>query len=535
MVPVLAHFSRLDPDVHHDGIMFTQALAVSEGLIPNKEVFAYYGPGSALIHGLMLSILGNQILVLRLFTALIIMITAHILYNLLNLSLRPFMSLGLVLSWAMGLASNFPWSSAITTLLILASSYLIVRSSGNRKNEAILISVAGILISLGTYVRIHLLIISVVVGFWCLLIEKRPRFLKIWIWSTLGTHLAVFILMILTGSWSGFLSDSIAYPSSVRVLTHYPKSYLIGTLWYPVIWIFLIAGVLYFQKLLGSKNGPILNRILAGTSATIFLGLVLFFYDLPRVGNVTYLNPRIVLTDGSWLLLCGTGYVALMFVIGMCFKLRTITTEGVNQNNFRLLIPIAIGSATQLYPLYDRFHLWYLAPIFILAAVLNFDLLKINPSNYTLGLASILSILLVFQSAAIIQNFRIDRVASKSHVLGGMLMSSKKQHQIDNAVKFIGEFAIYRETNFDCANGFFAGSTGRYLPNGSNFVNWGPKNTEAKMSAQIIILCKSTQERMQKYLNEGWQLLDQQKWSSPDRALPPLYNYALKKQKVMVD
>ena len=81
---ILAPQARLDPDPHHDGVMFAAAVAVSEGKVPNRDVFAQYGPLAPVLHGQILKIFGNQLLNLRLATAVMLTITAVILFALLN-------------------------------------------------------------------------------------------------------------------------------------------------------------------------------------------------------------------------------------------------------------------------------------------------------------------------------------------------------------------------------------------------------------------------------------------------------------------
>ena len=529
LTPVLAYYYRLDPDVHHDGIMFTQALGVSEGLLPNKEVFAYYGPGSALIHGLVLQIFGNYLLALRLFTAIVIILSAHIMFNLLVISASRSLSFLLVITWVFGLGSNFPWSSAITTLLVLVSIYLLVAPWPSWRGGFLSIALAGSLIALGTYVRIHLILISILVGIWYLIYERDSKAAKTWIFTSFITHFFVLFLIIVTKSISGFLADSITYPSSVRVLTSYPKSYIVGTLWYPAFFLFFVLTTIAVQKLISLRNFKSLGYFILSLSAAFVLTILLSFYRQPRTGNVSYLNPRIVLIDGSWMLLCGTGYAALILTTLIGLRIRSYEIR--SSQSAVVIIPIVLGACTQLYPLYDRFHLWFLAPIFIVGAVLNLHILKNDTRRYEKAFCIVLSFLFVFQCLSIASFFSIERVKSKSGVLHGMLMSENKRDQIDESVDFISKYAIPRETYFDCANGFFAGSNGRYLANNSNFVNWGPKKLLSQNTSKILIVCKSKPAYIEKYLASGWVLLARQKWSNPERKLPPIYNFALSSHK----
>ena len=58
----------MDPDPHHDGYMFTAARAVSSGLRVHGEVFYQYGPVTAWLHGAVLRVFGEHLLVLRFFS-----------------------------------------------------------------------------------------------------------------------------------------------------------------------------------------------------------------------------------------------------------------------------------------------------------------------------------------------------------------------------------------------------------------------------------------------------------------------------------
>ena len=65
-------FARLDPEPHHDGVMLAAAIGVSEGKIPNKDVFTQYGPLTPLLQGMWLRLTEPTLLSLRIFTSLLL-------------------------------------------------------------------------------------------------------------------------------------------------------------------------------------------------------------------------------------------------------------------------------------------------------------------------------------------------------------------------------------------------------------------------------------------------------------------------------
>ena len=153
----------LDPNQHHDGIMYTAALATAEGATPNLGAFAQYGPLSPLLQGWWLRLTSTSLLSLRVFTALLLTLTAVLLFHMLRRFLTPGLSSILSLVWALSAPKYFPadlpWSSVITTLLLLFCTWVTLHNPELKKRTTFFpYLIAGLITGLGIFGRIHLVV-----------------------------------------------------------------------------------------------------------------------------------------------------------------------------------------------------------------------------------------------------------------------------------------------------------------------------------------------------------------------------------------
>ena len=58
---------RLEPDPHHDGVIYGAAVGASQGLVPQRDFLSQYGPMQPLINGIWLTLFGTSMLSLRFF------------------------------------------------------------------------------------------------------------------------------------------------------------------------------------------------------------------------------------------------------------------------------------------------------------------------------------------------------------------------------------------------------------------------------------------------------------------------------------
>ena len=65
ILAITFYFAHLDPDWHHDGIMFKPAVDVASGLSLFKETFTQYGALTTYLQAGAIALFGEHLIVLR--------------------------------------------------------------------------------------------------------------------------------------------------------------------------------------------------------------------------------------------------------------------------------------------------------------------------------------------------------------------------------------------------------------------------------------------------------------------------------------
>ncbi len=127
LVPM--YFSILDPDWHHDGIMFKPASDVSAGLVLYKDSFYQYGFLTAHLQAFFIDIFGKYLIVLRLQSAIFLGMSGLLIFILARRISSTNVAALVVIVW-LGLApyigeTFLPWSSIYATFFVLLAAYLL--------------------------------------------------------------------------------------------------------------------------------------------------------------------------------------------------------------------------------------------------------------------------------------------------------------------------------------------------------------------------------------------------------------------------
>jgi hypothetical protein len=98
-------------------------------------------------------------------------------------------------------------------------------------------------------------------------------------------------------------------------------------------------------------------------------------------------------------------------------------------------------------------------------------------------------------------NFAIDRVVYQSDsVLRGMKGNAASTIPIQKTIDAVVSASLTGSIEFNCMDGLYAVSGGKYLPIGKNFVNWGPEiNSNAK--TRYILACNLSSLETSRILN----------------------------------
>jgi hypothetical protein len=129
ILAITYYFARLDPDWHHDGIMFKPAVDVAAGLILFKETFTQYGALTTYLQAGAISLFGEHLIVLRLQATLFLSLAGVLFYLVVSRatsSLVALLSTGIWVLMAPYMVSVFlPWSSIYALFFCLLAALLI--------------------------------------------------------------------------------------------------------------------------------------------------------------------------------------------------------------------------------------------------------------------------------------------------------------------------------------------------------------------------------------------------------------------------
>ena len=478
--------ARLDPEVHHDGYIFTAAVAVSDGLIPNKDFFAQYGPVTPLIQGLWLKITEPTLLNLRILNVIFLMITSWLTFSILRNKCREFIAIIFVaaynISTPMILPYLLPWPSVLSTLIILACMKLL--TDPNQPLNSFRSFVTGCLLSIGVFVRVHVLVVFFLLIIVFLSLKLKTNVFRFFILGFSSTFGVSVCLMLFSGSLNSYLDQVIFYPANA-----YPG---ISAGWKVAIANFFVFTLFFFYPLIYF----VINRVTYTNHFFVYFyifSLITLSVSLILVSRIklipiidrSYRNPYYLLhfLAQNFLLfvpLCSIG----LFLIWLLRYLSSVIGRDRKLIDSTKLFTLAIclGSISQLYPGPDQLHAWWIAPIFISALpVWGF------PIKQPLLISGIF-FLILFNGYRNYSDFLKPRFSYSSAALKGMLGTGMDIEENMSAVsKLIG----YRSAYFHCAEGAYASASGKFLSAVPDFVSWGPQTKDKLLSPGLHFSCDS--------------------------------------------
>lgn len=483
--------SRLDPNAIHDGIMYATAISFSDGGTPNKDAFNQYGPLNSVIHGYWLNLFGTSLLSLRILSALILSLSGVLIFALTRAKLGYGKSLMISLIWNLGppifLPSLLPWSSSISTLIVLFFLLSVKNFNNNYAKSRIHMVIASCLLWLSIFVRIHMLLVVILVFIYLISVKlKNKKRADISLSFYGGTLLAALLMIVYfrgTSSFSYFIDQTIKWPF-FGIAT---RKSLLST---QQLIIFLASGVipavgfigLYSIKFITKNklkiNGVILFlSILAVTVAAIFVAN-------QQITPVSFKNPYFVLKIFSQNVPQVANFVFLLILINLLIKSGFLTGISLSQKNTygELSLICSSGLLLQLYPSADQLHIWWITPV-IIVAVVNYSAKNFMRSYLILKsklatpvLSSLCLSLLIYQASDIAQK----RIKFESKTLTGMYGMKPEAEFIDKTLVSLEGFQKTGQMiQLHCGEGIYAATSAGYLSNNLYFLELdGLKNSE---------------------------------------------------------
>ena len=501
---------RFDPDIHHDGIMFTPAIAFAEGKFPHRDFFAYYGPVSPMLQGIFLRLFGYEVLNLRLLSAIILTFTYLLVFKYLKTHTSTVWAYVITLITVAPVASILPWSSLISTLVNLIALLILskINDQNSKFNRQFIVFVSSFLIAFAFYIRIHEFFVWLSVGIY--LLAKERRLIRPWIIGFVSAHGLVLAFLQLNHALIAFLKDCILYPSSVAIIDDYTLSFFVGLGWYPFLTLVVFATLLLLKVL---KFEGTVVRLFAIT-ASVVLGYFFFrISSLPRGENATYRNPIIVFIDGTWMLNVIVGYFSatmsliLLLYLGLRkapqFKyLHRLEIDARTNQALVMSLSFAVGVLPQLYPMYDRLHLWMLTPSLALPAGILLSQLFSKNVQFTFPLILLCTVIVSLQIFTNYSYMSKEREWSKPSIFRGMMATEEIESRTAPTIFMLQK---YRDDklSFDCNYGLYAASSGRFMSIDKYFVNWkGLYTIDERKRSNLIFICDLTPSQFDLYYSK---------------------------------
>lgn len=523
---ILMPQARFDPDPHHDGVMFAAAVGVAEGKIPNRDVFAQYGPLAPILQAQVLKVFGVNLLNLRVATGVLLTITALLVFVFLRNQIGYKFAFLIQFLWVMSypklpLPPLMPWASVICTLLMLISLYCWKSASSNTSQSLrakVLYVVAGIAISLAVFVRIQLLFFVFAIS--CILIaqivkDKNRKLESLYfVFGSLLFALISLTWLVQNSALQDFIEQCITWPRKFYGESYLPTTiftkdgFIYWSTWYyyPMFYLLLVLYIRNFKfrsgnNLIKSKFQVLFSWIFAFIMALIFAVL-----STVEVKNKSYLNP---LLQGQWIIeklpLCLFYFAATLGFIKIFGYLNPKNREC---DYFEILIIAA--ALAQLYPGSDPIHLWWITPILLVTIIPRFIKTEIYATIGGRKFSFLLVFFLFISSLNLIQFHSKDRVAfPHDSILVGMQAPADEAKFVGRSLHLIASLSSSNDILFDCSDGLYAVAGGRYLANDRYFVNWGPARLVKSSDYSIIFVCRMSKEQMlSKYPSKDYQILE---------------------------
>lgn len=501
------HTWEVDP--HHDGIMYTAAVGVYEGKIPNRDFFAQYGPISPVLQGFWFRFTEPTLWNLKVLTSLGLAIIGVLIYIGVKRRFSAMTAILLSICWVLTGPFGLPWSSVFSTIFILSSLLILnfVLSPRERRHTSISSLIVGLLLAISTYTRIHSIVVFIAVVFGLLILRERRKYFRVTVPLVIGffsTFAIITILLFKTNALKPYLDQCILWASGAYAGG--PKislSYFTNLGWIP---LFGMINLFIIWQIFKSKSSKSMYVYLILLGSILFYGFLLQFSLWQRSGPQTLRNLKVLaVTSGEKSTFAFNFTILSFFIILIICGFRNLTnnytkSKGLGEPIIYFLI--TLSTLTQLYPFADEYHIAFVVPIILVASVFVIPekYRQRAPENALQLWAIALIPVLTFNFFV---NAKVPRYEFSSKTLSGMYGSWITAKPLDQTM-----IALEREVpgiKFNCADGIYAGAGGRYLSVDEKFVTWGPPSKSLEYFDREF-LCYADDNVISSYVKSGWKV-----------------------------
>jgi len=507
----LAYIHSWEVDPHHDGIVYTAAVGVYEGKVPNRDFFAQYGPVSPIIQGLWFRLTEPTVWSLKILTSLGLALIGALIYFGAKRRLSSPTSSLLSICWVLSGPFGLPWSSVFSTIFILVSLLLLEsilnyqHPSRNRRYGFFI----GVLLAVGTFTRIHTVVVYFAIILGLLVLKDRRKYFGTSTALTLGfllTLCSTTLVLAKSQALVGYAEQCILWASGRYAGgPELSISFFFNLAWIP---LFGVINLFILKQLVQSNNFKFRSTLKITLPVFLFYSMFVLFSQLHRSGPETLRNPKILAIISGQKAQFSFNFLLLTFFTGLLFyalykSWRYLDFKFIAGTKSQIVyFLLALATLTQLYPYADEYHIAFVAPVVIVSCVFllpqNSKADKYQQAFCSLAIALIPTLI---AHSLILAN--VERAEFRSKTLSGMFGGWQSSKSLDLTMRH-----LEREEpgiNFICADGLYAGAGGRYLAADEKFVTWGPPSKEIFV-AEREFLCSADQHLISSYLEQGWQV-----------------------------
>ncbi len=507
----LAYIHSWEVDAHHDGIMYTAAVGVYEGKVPNRDFFAQYGPISPIIQGLWFRLTEPSLWSLKILTSLGLALIGTLIFIGVKRRLSTTTSALLSLCWVLTGPFGLPWSSVFSTIFILGSLLLLesILNSKHPRSTRYYPFFIGVLLAVGTFTRIHTVVVYVAITLGLLSLKDRHKHYRTNALLSFGfmfTMLSITLALAKSHALSAYINQCILWASSRY--SGGPEISLrsfFNLAWIPLFGLFnlLVLKILaHPRKFRGQSTLKVMLAVF------LFYSISVLFSQLDRSGPETLRNPKILAIIFGQKAQFSFNFLFLTFFTGLVFhtlykSLRNLDIKFISGSKSQVVYSLlTLATLTQLYPYPDNYHIAFVAPVVIVTSIFVLPQ-NLNVNDYQKALTSLVLALIPILIAHSLILANVKRSEFSSKTLSGMYGSWQSSKSLDLTMRH-----LEREKsgiNFICADGLYAGAGGRYLAADEKFVTWGPPSKEVSV-VEREFLCSADQQLISSYLEQGWKV-----------------------------
>ena len=483
----------MDPEPYHDGSQLPAAIGVANGLTVHQDVFSAYGFITAWLQGLAVYLFGPHLLTIRIFTAIVLVVVATLLYVLVRWTTRSsWTAIGISLVWVMAWPGAaviwgtplLPWPSVVFLAFQLAAVLLTLKGllTSNSLTRYWWFFFAGIFLGIAVLTRINYgVFLALALGVSLLLLRKKSAIgLREFTSAIVGTLISLLVplgVVTLQGAFLSFWDQSIRGPLQGEAIVKPTEWFYLENayLWGSVFLSLTLLVVIW----LGYRHRVSRNWYFALVSLGIF-GLVLWTSSAIEGSPVrTLILSKLTWApalDGQVMQPMFVAAIATPIILISALALHTFKRNGTlfvvhdNQIVLILLSLTATASLVQLYPVADPNHLWWAIPLPL--ALLVFALRSLSDVKNRWAVSAVIVVpTLIISLFAQVNFITQPRTQITTGVLEGMRIAQSLAPNVEKVDSLLANVQP-GTASIECKEGLFAVWNGDYLPSSPNYVDY---------------------------------------------------------------